>query len=290
MVGVAVFSLTVLLVGSALGVMLARRARRSHPAMDIDSALRDAPLLLVISIACLLVVVLPLTAQLSDRVAQILPLRLQRDAALATWGTIGFLFAVLSGFSLYALRRSSDPRRRRLTLAVVSLHTALLVASVHWNAPLAAALTEERRTQRGFWFQTNPSSCAAATVANIAQGFGISITEREAAALLGTTKLGTSPGQMRYALDQLGIATETLNERYASIDGVPPPAILFFDHPATGPESHAIALLRVDGDVVQVFDPIEGLVSFTASHAAALWHGNGIRCFAMTPPEPAPQR
>ena len=63
-------------------------------------------------------------------------------------------------------------------LAVLLLLQGLL-------GPIADALTE-RRAPTGVIMQTSSSSCTAATLANIAAFFGDPLTERDAAALLGT--------------------------------------------------------------------------------------------------------
>jgi len=94
------------------------------------------------------------------------------------------------------------------------------------------------------------------------------------------TMLGSSPGQMRFALDHLGIGFETLNCAYGSVRDVPAPAILFVDHPAVGVEGHAVVYVgRVATvDTFEILDPIDGRHFAPLADVERIWHGNGIAC------------
>ena len=54
--------------------------------------------------------------------------------------------------------------------------------------------------------------------------------------------------------------------------------MLFIDHPATGPESHAVAALaRHDyPDRLVIWDPLVGARVFTCDLLAIVWGGHGI--------------
>jgi len=48
------------------------------------------------------------------------------------------------------------------------------------------------------------------------------------------------------------------------------------DHPALGPESHAVALVRVEEDAFEVWDPLFGSEIMTADKLESIWRGRAV--------------
>ena len=133
----------------------------------------------------------------------------------------------------------------------------------------------------------------AACVANVATLDGQKLTEKEAAELLGTSASGTSNGGIRYTLRQLGIPVHS-PPRSTEPHDLSPPAIVSIDHPATGPESHAVLLNAIhtmasDGSASQteqfgdnvrleIWDPLVGIRMLSIPEFQAVWHGAAFEC------------
>lgn len=262
----------------ALGIVTAHFAFRRNPSITVETALKHSRTLLPVSLVSLVLLSVPLSAQITDSICQDLPLWLQRNANETTWLLIGALFAFLSGFTVYLALRTGHPKRSQLTLAVVLVNLAIFIVNWRLNSGIADFL--EHRTKDGVVVQSTGASCAAATLSNIANHYGTAISEPEAAQLMGTTTLGTSPGEMRYALQRLGIGYRTLNERHSDLSRIRPPAMLFVDHPAVGSEGHVVAYFGMSGQNFEIWDPLVGKTFWSKQRVQEVWHGNGILCLS----------
>ena len=54
--------------------------------------------------------------------------------------------------------------------------------------------------------------------------------------------------------------------------------MIFVDHPMTGPESHAVALMATGPKRVEVWDPLWGKRLWSRQELAQRWHGFAIEC------------
>lgn len=224
-----------------------------------------------------------LVAVLWDPFCAWLPLWVQGQVRLLLWvGATGAL-AMFAGFVVTVAYRTGHAQARPLALAAALLSVAFLTAAHRLNAPIVDQVGD-RTTPGGMVLQSTPWTCTAASLANVARRCGIHLGEREAAGLLGTSRCGSSPGQLRFALGFLGIPHEDVRLERPDPAKVPVPAILFVDHPTAGREGHAIALLGRHGDVFEILDPALGRLLWTRDDAAEIWHGRGIAC--RTPPGP----
>ena len=272
-------SLPLQFVALVLGGVIAYAAFRRQPSITVETALKHSRTVLAVSLLSIGVLSVPLSAQIADSICQRLPLWLQRDGGRVTWILIASLFAFLSGFAVFLALRTGHRKRWQLTAAVVLGGLAFSIAGWRLNTGIADSL-EHRTTADGVVLQSTGSSCAAATLSNVASQYGIELSERSAARALGTTALGTSPGQMRYALHHLGIEYRCLNERYSGISQIQPPAMLFVDHPAVGSEGHVVAYFGRSGSDYEIWDPLVGKTFWSEEKVREVWHGNGILCIA----------
>jgi len=104
------------------------------------------------------------------------------------------------------------------------------------------------------------------------------LTEESAARLLGTTTAGTSRGQMRFALHQLGIPFEERNDPRLTPAELPAPALLMVDHPAVGREGHMVMYAGRSEGGYEIWDPLTGRVEWSEREARSRWHGRAFSC------------
>jgi hypothetical protein len=103
------------------------------------------------------------------------------------------------------------------------------------------------------------------------------------AILMSTTELGTSVGQIVVGMRKLGIHGRKVVVGAAA--DLTPPAMLFVDHEATGPESHAVALMSNSEGVLHVVDPLVGSLRIAPSVLKKTWTGRAIE-FRLREPGP----
>jgi len=95
------------------------------------------------------------------------------------------------------------------------------------------------------------------------------------AELFGTT-IGTSAAQVVYGMQELGFTCSMREIGSADVKQLTQPAMLFVDHRATGPESHAVVYVGVSNHKIEIWDPLLGKDFFTAQELATIWHGHAI--------------
>jgi ABC-type bacteriocin/lantibiotic exporter with double-glycine peptidase domain len=144
----------------------------------------------------------------------------------------------------------------------------------HRQQPVFAKLGEDVRD--GVILQTSGSSCAAAATANVLGVLGEKISEREMARLLKTTRSGTLSASVLVEVRRMGFFAERFMLDEGLWSEAPVPSVILVDHPATGPESHAVSLMGVDEGVFEVWDPLTGKLDLTRLELGKIWHGRGI--------------
>ncbi len=263
-----------------LGLLAARAASRRSPGATIRTIHREARAVTVTAAAAVLAIVALVAVQAHDPLGERLPLWLQLWAPDLTWITIlwavSFLCAFLAAFGVLA----RAPRRRALLPALVVLNVAFACFVWRGHRPLAgglsAAVAGDGRVR-----QTTPASCAPAAIATVANMHGASISEQDAARLMRSTSSGTTPGQMRYALDRLGLTFRTIRQERPDVARVDPPAILFLDHPSIGPGPHTVVYAGKRGTELDLWDPLLGPRLVDDAKVNAIWDGRGIECAKM---------
>lgn len=192
------------------------------------------------------------------------------------WGTLlvlgAFVFTVGAVVAFHTRHRD----RWKVVSGGVGFLLAFQGAQWFYTRPVAPDLTHAMTTD-GVILQSSGVSCAAASGANIARALGRETTEKEMAALFGTTKrLGTADAQVVYGMRTLGFIADRVEIPGADPAQLASLAMLFVDHPDTGPESHAVAFMRFAHDQAEIWDPLVGKRFLTRSQLAATWHGRGI--------------
>ena len=261
-----------------LGVLAGQRTYRLFPEVTVETVHRQAPLLRtgLVSLVSLVLLGGSLIATLTDDAARQLPLLLQRYANVFAWSMTLLWIAGMAGFSLTIALRTGHHKRRGLLLAVAMLIPALNASAWPRVEPIADHL-ERKETIDGIVLQSHDASCAAASVANVGRLLGKDVDELAAARLLGTTRFGSSPGQIRYALDALGIGFHDIQGH--DLANVAPPAILFTaGRRRDGPGEHAIVYVGRHHSGYEIWDPLRGRVIVSAPETRYLWRGGGLAC------------
>jgi len=202
------------------------------------------------------------------------PLWLQYYYSALTWGCILAVFSFLFAF-VTTLSFQCDHRDRWKFVIAATIFIAVLQA-VQWvyTKPLAEDLYE-KKTSDGAILQSSFSSCVAASAANILSVYGRPRTEKEVATLLGTTLVtGTTAAQLVYGMGRIEVLCRMVAIPEADIDKVNVPAILFVDY--VDSEDHAVALLAISPDGVELVDPLFGRKFLSHGELRKLWHGRAV--------------
>jgi hypothetical protein len=265
-----------LLLAACAGVLVWKRLAARGIRLSLDGVVKQSPLLSVGVPLMFCGVVAFAVATSSSSLAWHLPLWLAYYDTALMWGTL----LALSTFVLSLTVVVAFQTRHQKRWGVVSAGVLVLVAlhSVQWyyTQPVAPYLTHAG-TADGVILQSSGESCAAAAGANIARGFGLQKTEKEMAELFGTTRFfGTSAAQVVYGMRALGLATHKVEIPEADPAQLSSLAMLFVDHPVTGPESHAVAFIGFAHGQAEIWDPLEGKRFLDKSQLAQIWHGRGL--------------
>ncbi len=279
MVGLPIWLNVLLVIGLAgLGVLEARRLARKEEGLDLANVTGRAPYLYGVAGAVVVFLGALFSLQYFPRLWWELPLLLEYVFTCLTWGSVLALFSFLSALSAAVAYLCGHRERHKLVLAGVLLVAVVQVAQWLYTEPVAPDLTH-KITSDGVILQSSGVSCAAASAANMARHHGVSLTEKRAAEVLGTTALGgTSASQVVYGMADLGFDCRRVKVPDDGAARLTLPAMIFVDHPMTGPESHAAALMAVSGDQAEVWDPLWGKRQFSHQELAKRWHGFAIEC------------
>jgi uncharacterized membrane protein len=264
---------------AALGALACRRLMRRHADLRVENALARAPYLWGLIPASLLLLLANAVAVVVRKSHPALywgfPLWLDYSVMQIQWGILTGIFAFTFGLVSTLALRTAHRERHKLLLASVLLVAAIQVMQWNYTRPIAGQLRDEV-SPAGMVSQTSPVSCAAASGATILRSFGIAKSERDVAALYGTSILGTSAAQVVYGNARLGIASRKRDLPDRDPARLAPPAMIFVDNPFSGPESHAVAFLGMEGGKAKIWDPLTGLGRFPAPVLASFWKGHGV--------------
>jgi predicted double-glycine peptidase len=182
---------------------------------------------------------------------------------------------VTFGMSSVTVAGFLQGHRSRWTLLIFSIAAIVTVEGLarHSARPNLGAI--EVREVEGVILQTNPSTCAAASVANIARHFGIDATEARMVELLHTTWAGTSPAQMVYGFRALGLEAKKVQYLDRDLAKVNPPAVLLVDV-GDEPDAHAVAYMARKGDLFEIWDPGSGRSEVPLGTIQQRWRGRAI--------------
>lgn len=259
------------------GALVCGRLLRRHADLRLENALALAPWLWVLVPMSLLLLLSNVVAVVVRMKRPALywgfPLWLEYWLLPIAWGLIVSLLAFTFGLASALALRTAHRERRKVVIASVLVVAAIPV--MQWNYSRPVPLRDDI-SPSGRVSQTSPVSCAAASGATILRTFGQPRTEREVAALYGTSMLGTSAAQVIYGNMQIGIVSRKIDLPDRDPARLTAPAMLFVDNPFSGPESHAVAFLGLAQGMAVVWDPLTGLARYDQSRLASFWRGHAI--------------
>ncbi len=267
------FQTTFFLFGFWFGV----KAFFKNQNIDFDRAYTASKPFMMLSATLLALFVVGAITVRFDTILQKMPLIYQKYSILYIWSLMLGFIALVSGF-IVALGLKLKRKLSSFLPSILLLNTLFLIFYFRVNGYIGDLVKESKRLDGGF-LQTTNYTCTSASIATVATHFGIDIDEKIASKLTRVTKFGADLGQIRYALNQLGIGYETLNGKYKHLKDVKPPAIIFIDHPAIGKDGHAVVYFGFKGGKFEIFDPLKGRKKVSKEEISKIWNGNGIRCF-----------
>jgi hypothetical protein len=271
-----VFDVLLTVAGGVAGWVHGSRLIRRVPDLSLQTAHRHArPGVLVVAAVMAPVAVLSLCG-MSVQLAWKFPLWLEVALPFLDWGGIGASLAYLASLSLRVVHHERHRERSKLTFATTLIIAAILIFRWWGTWPIADTLYEMTDSD-SVVLQSSGSSCAAASAANILSAFGIRETEEALAREMGTTVMGTGRARVALAMWRRGLHCRSVH--VASFTEIKPPAALIVDHPATGPETHMVALMAIVGDKAEVWDPLKGKVLMSDAELNAVWHGRGLEVY-----------
>lgn len=202
------------------------------------------------------------TALLFDTLLIMLPLFLQRNITLIIWFSLGLLIGYLGSIVISKIQK--------ILYGVVVLIFVWLFYD--YNLQIYTQIAA-KKANAVYTEQTHLYSCSCAALSTLSNVCGYKLNERDACKMMGTTKFGSNPGQLRYALGRLGFRYQMISPN-DTIETLKPPAILFVDRRG-GHENHAVVYLDKK-EKYNLFDPMEGLQKLDWHQLQKIWHGRGV--------------
>ncbi|MBU0550786.1 hypothetical protein KKF91_16130 [Myxococcota bacterium] len=266
-------NVALLLLGGALGALDARRVRRAHPDLRLESGLEHARHLLLVLVPLIALLIAHFYGQRHPLISWRFPIWLELHYTAIVWGIILMGFSFIFSFGLATAFVEGHRERWKLALA-----SALLIGAVQWSQWYFTrpAIPGPAQISEGVILQTHGSTCAAASGANLMTWWGQPMSEAEMIALMGTTDRGTSTAQIITGLARLGV--ECRKAQHEGPLALTAPAILFVDHPTAGAESHAVLYVGARDGIVEYLDPVDGRHRVEPSVLKAIWPGRAVEC------------
>lgn len=259
------------------GYQEARRLIARHSALQLESLHKQAGyvyfILILIVLTFLLLAIPMFNRNLMWEVPIWFDLYANDVAFTIVIGCFSFLFTMVATVAW----KTSHKEKNGVALASVLL--IAIFPMLHFQYTDQAAPELNHLKIEGVILQSHPSTCVAASAANIASVLGIEKTEKEMAIRMRTTKMtGTSAGRAIDGFKQIGITCRKYWVKDGDIAQLSLPAMLFIDNEEIGPESHAVALIQWDGNHAEIWDPLEGKILVTREQIRKFWHGKSLEC------------
>lgn len=234
---------------------------------------RDCPLIPVVLGLFLVAHILTSTVTGNPVVGWALPVWLEYHLTVLLWAMkvafAAFPLSAIGTVSVLEKHRFRYPLLLFCGVVVVSIDTLIRVSV----QPYLGEITH--RVSDGVILQSTPSTCAAASAANIARHFGIDVDEAHMVKLLGTTWAGTSPAQLVYGFEALGLTAIKAYSQSRDIREIRPPAILFVPV-GEEPDAHAVAYMGTRPGGYAIWDPSSGAQLKSMEQIQARWGGRAI--------------
>jgi len=229
----------------------------------------------LIPVALLLFVLLQVCASTMLRNPQIgwyLPVAVEYYLTPMMW--LLKLFFVASAMSAVAAVSLLQRHSARYGIVLFTLLVVVAVEALNRWAVQPKLGEIHANVRGGIVLQTNDSTCAAASAANIARHFGIDASEAAMVELLGTTWAGTSPAQLVYGFRKLGLEATKVSHPDRDLSKVRAPAVLLVY--ASEVDAHAVTYMGQRGPFFEIWDPNSGPRLDPLEKVQAIWGGRAI--------------
>ncbi|HEY9656381.1 MAG TPA: cysteine peptidase family C39 domain-containing protein [Crinalium sp.] len=158
--------------------------------------------------------------------------------------------------------------------------TGFSTAEVYFLAPIHTWLHNNLQPN-GVFKQTSMSSCAPAALATVLLRWRVEATESSVARLAGTSRLGTSMPQLIIAAHELGMDGLELSPTWEQMQRINRPGVLGVWLISGGRKlPHAVALLKMNSELVVIGDPASGKVyMLNQTQFAKIWRQQYVPIF-----------
>jgi len=158
--------------------------------------------------------------------------------------------------------------------------TGFSAAEVYFLAPIHTWLHNNLQSN-GVFKQTSMSSCAPAALATVLRRWRVEATESSVARLAGTSRLGTSMPQLIVAAHELGMDGLELAPTWEQMQRINRPGVLGVWLISGGRKlPHAVALLKMNSELVVIGDPASGKVyMLNQTQFAKIWRQQYVPIF-----------
>jgi len=260
------------------GLLLAKKVITKNPStLTFEEAYQKSKLLWAVSFLSITVILLNSFAFHYDAFFLTFPLLYQKYTMVITWVVIISYLAFMSGFTLYVTHKLEAKKFKIYLLALLILNVALFMNHYQKNSYGGAEVKEYNASER-FIKQSTNFSCTSASICTVARAFDMNVSEKKVAKLSRLTSLGANAGQVRFALDKLGIKYHSLTAQFTNPNKIKAPAILYVDNPVVGFEGHAIVYFGKSHYGYKIWDPVGLNIYLSEEELRAIWHGNGVEC------------
>ena len=218
-----IINIIVLFLCAGIGIWEAKRLASRHPDLNLDT-LHHKVRYIYIVVGLILITFLAIGIPMMNRTLMWhMPIWFDVYGHPLKFslliGAFAFLFSLASGVAMKTRHKES----RQIVIASLLLVCAFPIFQYQYTHTVYPKLNHIK--MKGVIFQSHPSSCAAASAANIAETLGIEKTEKEMAKLMNTSEMiGTNAGQIIHAMEQVGVqcSKRWVKNRMPSIFQRPP--------------------------------------------------------------------
>jgi hypothetical protein len=272
-----IINICVLILCVGIGIWQAKRLATRHPDLNLDNLHKRARYIYIV-VGLILVTFLAIGIPMMNRTLMWhMPIWFDVYGHPLKFslliGAFAFLFSLVSAVAVKTQHKES----RQVVIASILLVCAFPLFQYQYTHTVYPKLTHIK--MKGVILQSHPSSCAAASAANIAEKLGVEKTEKEMAELMNTSEMiGTNAGQIIHAMEQVGVQCSKRWVSVSDVLNISAPAMFFVDNEEIGPESHAVAFMGIHDGKWEIWDPLEGKQKFTSEQLKTFWHGKSLEC------------
>ena len=272
-----IVNLCVLVLFAGLGLWEAKRLASRHPDLNLDTLHHKVRYIYIVVGVILITFAFIGIPMMNRTLMWHMPLWFDVYGHSLKFGLLigafAFLFSLASGVAMQTRHKES----RQIMIASIILVCAFPIFQYQYTRTVYPKLSHIK--MKGVILQSHPSSCAAASAANIAEVLGIEKTEKEMAQLMNTSEMiGTNAGQIIHAMEQVGIQCSKRWVDDSTPINISTPAMFFVDNEVIGPESHAVAFMGIQDGKWEIWDPLEGKLPHSYEQLKNIWHGKSLEC------------